>query len=338
MAQFARPSSDVVFTILGATPIDTAGDRYQNVDESTPNDTDYVYSQNNPSGSSSAEFGLSSITDPGVDTGHVLRIRTAQIDEDSGTHPMGANTGGTATSLAWELRQGATVIQSGSINPGAFATTTINLTDTNVTNITNYSDLRVDVNPSGGGGSPANRRAVAISWIELEVPDAPTVVTDTFTLNAYLLAIQNGSLSLESVLHKVQEAAVAVDAVVLVSQSGTWGIDAEIEGGATGAVWTTPSNLVQVQDLTPTLAFNSPTSSNNMHFEMQLDTVDTFDSGDLRTYRSFPDPDGWEFDDGGWLAVPATGLDPADTGSEVRFTIPTPLDTGVWFRRVRASL
>lgn len=172
MAQFARPSSDVTFTLLGATPTNTADNRYTNIDESTPSDTDYVYSQNNPGGSGLAEFGLSSITDPGVDTGFVLRIRCAQIDEDSGTHPQSANTSGTATSLAWELRQGASLIEGGSISPGVFATTTVNLSSANVANITNFADLRVFVNPSGGGGSGANRRAVAISWIELEAPDA----------------------------------------------------------------------------------------------------------------------------------------------------------------------
>lgn len=172
MAQFARPDSDVSFALLGGTPVDTAGDRWQNIDESTPSDTDYVYSPNNPGGTNAGEFGLSNVSDPGVDTGHVLRIRTAQIDEDSGAHPQSANTGGTATTCAWELRQGATTIESGDINPADFATTEVNLASGNVASITDYTDLRVFVNPSGGGGSPTNRRAVAISWIELEIPDA----------------------------------------------------------------------------------------------------------------------------------------------------------------------
>lgn len=42
MAQFARPDSDVLWSLLGATPTDTAGNRYTNIDESTPSDTDYV--------------------------------------------------------------------------------------------------------------------------------------------------------------------------------------------------------------------------------------------------------------------------------------------------------
>lgn len=174
MAQFARPSSDVAFALLGAYSINTAGNRYQNLDEIIADTADYVYSQNNPGGSGTAEFGLSSVTNPSADTGHVLRIGTFQMDEDGGAHPRPADATGTATLLDWELRQGATLIQSGSINPGAATVTAINLSSANVANITNYADLRVFVNPSGGGGSPSSRRAVAIYFIELETPDAGT--------------------------------------------------------------------------------------------------------------------------------------------------------------------
>lgn len=172
MAQFARPNSDVIYAMLGATPVDTAGNRHQNIDESTPSDTDYIYSANNPGGGNLSEFGLSSVTDPAVGTGHILRIRCFQIDEDSGSHPMGSNTSGTATTLAWELLQGATIIASGNINPGVAATSEITLSGTEADAITNYADLRIELNPGGGAGSPANRRGVAISWVELEVPDA----------------------------------------------------------------------------------------------------------------------------------------------------------------------
>lgn len=172
MAQFARPSSDIAFALLGGYSINTTGNRYQNIDETTADTADYVYSQNNPGGSGTAEFGLSAITSPGVDTGHVLRIGTFQIDEDGGAHPRPADTSGTATALAWELRQGATLIESGNINPGTETVSVINLSSANVANITNYADLRVFLNPSGGGGSPSSRRGVAIYFIELETPDA----------------------------------------------------------------------------------------------------------------------------------------------------------------------
>lgn len=172
MAQFARPSADTTFLLLGGTPTNTAGSRYTNIDESTPSDTDYVYSANNPGGSTLTEFAFSAVTDPGVSTGHIVRVRCFQIDEDSGGHPQSANTTGTATSLAWSLHQGATVIASGTINPGAAATTTYTLTAGEADAITDYSNLLIELSPGGGAGSPANRRGVAISWVELEVPDA----------------------------------------------------------------------------------------------------------------------------------------------------------------------
>lgn len=183
MAQFARPNSDVIYAMLGATPVDTAGNRHQNIDESTPSDTDYVYSANNPGGGNLSEFGLSSVTDPSVSTGHILRIRCFQIDEDSGSHPMGSNTSGTATTLAWELLQGTTIIASGNINPGVEATSEITLSGTEADSITNYADLRIELNPGGGAGSPANRRGVAISWVEFEVPDAAANYTPALINN-----------------------------------------------------------------------------------------------------------------------------------------------------------
>ena len=195
MAQYARPNSDVQWSLLGATPTDTTGNRYTNVDETTPSDTDYVYSQNNPGGGSFVEFGLSAVTDPGVSTGHVLRIRTAQIDEDSGTHPLPADTTGTATTCGYDLYQGGsggTLITTGSINPGNFTTTTINLTTTEADLITDYSTLTVYMNPSGGGGAPTSRRAVAISWVEFEVPSVITTSNVSGQALAYIKLTYSG--------------------------------------------------------------------------------------------------------------------------------------------------
>jgi hypothetical protein len=171
--QDAYPISDVTFAWLGGTPTNTAGNRYQNIDEVTPiSDSDYTYSQNNPNGAI-AEFGLTVLTDPQSSTGHILIIRHAQIDEDSGSHPLFADTGGSATSLAWELKQGATIITSGSVSPAGFTNMSYTLTGTEADNISDYSDLRVYLTPSGGAGNPSNRRAVAVSRITFQVPNAP---------------------------------------------------------------------------------------------------------------------------------------------------------------------
>lgn len=261
-----------------------------------------------------------------MDSGHILRVRLTRGDADGST----PDAGGTATDYAVVLLQGTTTIASigTTTAPTDWTTVALNLTSGEAAAITDYTDLRVHVTASGGAGSPANRRDVAVSWVELEVPDytAPTVETGSFAADSLLLA--------------VQEAALSIDAVALVSVTDSFGADSEIEATTSPApIWTDPADLVLIQDLTPTLAFMSPASSNQMHFEIQLDTADTFDTGDLRVYRSFPSAAGWEFDDGdSWEPLSNTGLDPAFTSNEVRFTVPTALSGGVWFRRVRASI
>lgn len=177
-------------------------------------------------------------------------------------------------------------------------------------------------------------------------------VTDDFALDAVVERTQTGSLALDSIvlreqaatfatdaiLQRIQTDSLALDAIVFVSVTGSFGLDSAFEAAPSGGpVWTTPLDLAVLTDTTPTLAFMSPVSSNDMHFEIQLDTVDTFDSGDLRVYRSFPDDTGWEYDDGGWTPISII-LPAAATGSEVRFTVPDALTTGTWYRRVRATI
>lgn len=174
--QTAAPISDVLFNLLGGYSVNTTGNRYQNIDETTPFTGDYNYSQNNPGGSSDAEFGLTSLSDPVSAIDHFLKIYTFQIDEDSGSHPQTANNSGSATTCAWELRQGSTpiIIASGTINPATAGDLDYTLSAAEANAITDYTDLRVYVSPNGGGGNPANRRGVAIYYISFEVPNAGT--------------------------------------------------------------------------------------------------------------------------------------------------------------------
>jgi hypothetical protein len=172
MPQFLRPNSDVMYMMLGAYPNNTVGERYKNINETVASDLEYVNSQNNPGNNNHTEFGFSAGDIPTVRTGHILRIRNAQIDQDTAPFdPYPSNIGGTATSLGWELKQGSTIIESGTLSPRGWLTTTINISSANAANITNYADLRIMLMPGGGGGSTTNRRAVAISWVELEIPD-----------------------------------------------------------------------------------------------------------------------------------------------------------------------
>lgn len=171
MAQFARPISDYNFPAsFTGTPVNSAGNRYQNIDEVTPSNTDYNYCDNNPGGSDVASHNLSSVTDPESSSGHIVRYR--YVRTNAGT-PSGT---GTSVNLTVVLYQDVTVIAQkviSGITSGTWISDSFTLTDTEANSITDYSLLRIQFNPSGGGGSPANRRGVGYSWAELEVPDAP---------------------------------------------------------------------------------------------------------------------------------------------------------------------
>ncbi len=164
MAQFARPSSEVDAGFWLPIP---GGTTTAAIDEVTPNDaTDYIASTE-----ATGEWALSSVTDPNDNTGHILRIRARK-----------SSSGGRTKTIQRELRQGSTTIQQSTAIPladdGSWETITLNITEANAANITDYSDLRV-VLTSGetGGGGP---RDVHVTWVELEVPNAgPTTVQGT---------------------------------------------------------------------------------------------------------------------------------------------------------------
>lgn len=80
MPQYARPSAD---TSIG-TYTDNAGGTtniYTTIDESSANDADFIRSVVSPS-SAPYVCALSSVTDPALSTGHVMRMRTS-TDQDA---------------------------------------------------------------------------------------------------------------------------------------------------------------------------------------------------------------------------------------------------------------
>ena len=145
MAQYAVPDADIHdgnWTDEGAGTIDI----FNGVSPDTAgsigagDDTDYAESDSAPS-SSPVAFGLSTIEDPAVSTGHIMRWR------------RGKNAaGGAQIDLTVELRQGYTGegAQGTLINtfsdtdiPDSFTTTTDTLTGGEADAITNYADLQV---------------------------------------------------------------------------------------------------------------------------------------------------------------------------------------------------
>ena len=165
MAEFLRP--DGLISAGSWTGNHTA------LDEALPSDADRAYSQNNPNGSI-FEVSLSNPSGtPGSGT-FTVRYRHGQVNNGtlSGT--------GTATALDVSIVQGTTVIASDAQQApsGAYATRTW---APDLSGISDWADVRFRAVATGGGGSPANRRGVAISWVEVEVPDPAAPPTD-FTI------------------------------------------------------------------------------------------------------------------------------------------------------------
>ena len=106
---------------------------------------------------------------------------------------------------------------------------------------------------------------------------------------------------------------------------------------AFGPVWTTPADTVAMST-TPELKFNSPASAVKQHFYLQLDTANTFNTGNLRTYDSSVTQTNWDYWDGAaWTAMPSDGLPIAKSGNEIRYTVTSALSSSTWYRRVRAG-
>lgn len=162
MAQFARPASDVETGLWTSTPL------WSKVNEGDPGDDVTIASADNSNGDN-AEFTTTNVTDPQVDTGHVLRVQWAK--SASGGHTINGNL---------ELWQGTvaagTLIATLTVNDlsEVFQTDTLALTTGQAGNITDYTDLNLQLLRTGTvGGQPATRRSLVVDFAELEVPDLP---------------------------------------------------------------------------------------------------------------------------------------------------------------------
>lgn len=162
MAQFARPDSDVT---------NTGTNGFGAIDEITPSDADFWWGDNNTA--EELEVGLSNVTDPTISSGHIFRYRIAKTN--AGT----VDGTGNAVTVTARLMQGTTEIAADTAKTadGTWTEYSLTLTGGQTDAITDYTDLRLEFVTSASGGSPANRRGGAVSWAELEVPDASTTVS-----------------------------------------------------------------------------------------------------------------------------------------------------------------
>jgi hypothetical protein len=155
MAQFARPDSDVSAGLWDH--IGTPTTLYECIDEVTPNDgTDYIECLNGDD--STCEVGLSTVTDPAVGTGHIIRFTM-----------QGTGSGGPERCEV-QLFDGATqrATTGTQTSRGAWAQKTYTLSAAEADAIVDYTDLRFKIISSNLGAS----EDMWVTQAELEVPDA----------------------------------------------------------------------------------------------------------------------------------------------------------------------
>lgn len=161
MAQFLRPDSNVTQSSF------TGG--FAEIDEATASDADFAYGNNNTA--AVLEVGLSDPSETPDSAGtSTVRYRIAKTN--NGT----VSDTGNAVTVTAAVYQGATLIQSDTAQATSGTWTEYSFTFTHGS-ITDWSDLRLRFTTSSSGGSPANRRGGAVSWAEVEAPDASTIVT-----------------------------------------------------------------------------------------------------------------------------------------------------------------
>jgi hypothetical protein len=211
--------------------------------------------------------------------------------------------------------------------------------------------------PSGTKTFTASAVILRPSGTKTFTADAATQLhtEDTFTADAVRKATIEGSATADAVRQATSSGSFTADAIRLetVEFDPAATIDAAIAGtvstvsdsftadalrSLTGrCVWTSPANGAGISP-NPDLQFLMPSSTGNMWFWMELDTVDTFDSPNLRTIKTTTSQTDWSYwDGGGWQAVPSDGVPNTYSGNEARYSVTNPLTAGTWYRRVRAG-
>jgi len=146
------------------------------------------------------------------------------------------------------------------------------------------------------------------------------------------------SITEEFLFSEEQTNSFDIDSYIKGALSSVISVDATLT--CTGQpVWISPPDTDDIS-ATPVMVFTIPSSAGNMHFELELDTVNTFDSGNYRLYETVSVQTDWEYDNGSsWQPFPAAGIPNTYTGNECRLTISSQLDQGVtWYRRIRGGM
>lgn len=159
MAQLIRPDSDITTTGFNTS---TGTTFYTLLDETSADDADYAWASNNTN--ATLEVGLqnpAATPDAGTCT---CRYRIAKTN--NGTL---SGTGSDPPTQGF-IYEGATLIASDVAEVPTGTWTTYSFTFS-TTLVTNFNDLAFRMTVAATGGSPAQRRGAAVSWVEVELPD-----------------------------------------------------------------------------------------------------------------------------------------------------------------------
>jgi hypothetical protein len=223
--QYARPDGTIT---AGAWSVSGAPSHHEAIDESSPNgDTDYIQASAN----TTAEVSLTGVTDPGVDTGHVIRFNS-----------LVQRTGST---VEVQLYQGAVPIASTGprihASSNIYETFAYTLSAGEAGTITDYSDLRLRIISS------IDRRSVRVTWAELEVSDGgpgspPTVANPsiaavedtTATLGGEVTDIGSTDVTERGIYWSTTSGFTPPGEGAKVSSTGTWTVPFTFTENVTG--------------------------------------------------------------------------------------------------------
>jgi hypothetical protein len=158
VAQFLRPDGNVTQTSF------TNG--FANIDEAVASDADFAYGANNVA--AVLEVSLSNPAGtPGSGT-CTVRYRIAK------TNAGALNGSGSTVTVTGAIYQGAALIAADVARTATGSWVAYSFTFA-ASLVSDWTNLRFRATTSASGGTSANRRGGAVSWAELEAPDAAVV-------------------------------------------------------------------------------------------------------------------------------------------------------------------
>ena len=170
MVRYAHPVAQT--NSSGGTYLGGSADYTNLVDN---DNATYWYGANNQT--NFVEFRLTDFSSAPPAYGFIALGMVYSVSDDDAS-PIAPQTSGSGPTVTVDLYQGTTLLDTwGSFVPDASTWKTENYVINYAwftQGITDWSDVRVRITSNGSGGSPSNRRGIAVSKVNYEIPDAAT--------------------------------------------------------------------------------------------------------------------------------------------------------------------